>query len=418
MSHVNEPPPWPSQAKAHYQIALTTRLMDNRRMGLKVLIAPDKFKGTLSARAAAEAMARGWRQNRPDDSIELLPISDGGEGFGELVSACLGAEARTCHTMDAAHRPCEAEWWWEPRSRTAIVEAARVNGLSQLPPGRYHPFEMDTSGLGAVFAAAAGLGARRCLIGIGGSATNDGGFGLARALGWVFQNDRGQVIERWTELHALSQVHARLDPVHFDEVLVAVDVQNPLLGLEGCTRVYGPQKGLSETDFPFAERCLGRLAEVVCQKLRFDAGAVAGAGAAGGLGFGLLSFMGARLEPGFALFARHAGLPARVSEAQLVLTGEGAIDASTLMGKGVGELASLCQASKVPCLGLAGAVLCATAGLARFDRVYGVVPELASRELALAAPAVSLERLAARAAGEWRTADSEWQRPTTQIIVS
>ena len=248
---------------------------------MKVLIAPDKFKGTLSARAAAESMARGWRQARPGDTLELWPISDGGDGFGELVSASLGAQSQRIRALDAAHRPCESEWWWEPASRTAIIEAARVNGLAQLPPGKYHSFELDTAGLGAVFEAALALGARRCLVGIGGSATNDGGFGLARSLGWSFLNDHGEIMEHWTELHALSQFACPRRERWFDEVLVAVDVQNLLLGPAGCTRVYGPQKGLRPEGFEFAERCLGRLAEVVQRELHFDAANEPGAGAAG-----------------------------------------------------------------------------------------------------------------------------------------
>ena len=120
-------------------------------MPMRILIAPDKFKGTLTAHAAAEAMARGWRAARPADSLTLLPMSDGGDGFGEIISAALGAETQTVKTVDAAHRPLEATWWWHSATRTAIIEAARVNGLAQLPPGKFHPFELDTFGLGAVF---------------------------------------------------------------------------------------------------------------------------------------------------------------------------------------------------------------------------------------------------------------------------
>jgi len=367
---------------------------------MKVLIAPDKFKGTLSARAAAESIARGWGRTRPGDTLELFPISDGGDGFGELVGACLGAQSQHIRTLDAAHRPCESEWWWEAASRTAIIEAARVNGLAQLPPGKYHPFELDTFGLGAVFEAALALGARRCLVGIGGSATNDGGFGLARALGWSFLNEHGQIIEHWTGLHALSQFAFPLRERWFEELLVAVDVQNLLLGTSGCTRVYGPQKGLRPEDFEFSERCLGRLAEVVQRELRFDAAHEPGAGAAGGLGFGLRSFLGAKLEPGFALFARHAGLAEHLRSVQLVVTGEGAIDASTLMGKGVGELAAWCQRAGLPCIGLGGAVPEATHASHRFHRLYALVPDLVSREQAFAEPALCLEHLAERAAAE------------------
>ena len=168
------------------------------RNKMNVLIAPDKFKGTLTARAAAEAMARGWRQARPADRVTLFPISDGGDGFGELVGASLGATTQTIATVDAAHQPCTANWWWEPKSRTAIIEAAQANGLARLPAGKHHPFDLDSFGLGAVIAAAHAKGARRCLIGIGGSATNDGGFGMARALGWTFFDGHGANIERWT----------------------------------------------------------------------------------------------------------------------------------------------------------------------------------------------------------------------------
>ena len=211
---------------------------------MNVLIAPDKYKGTLTARAAADAMARGWRQVRPMDHLMLFPISDGGDGFGELVGASLGARTESVATVDAASQPCTAGWWWEPNSRTAVIEAAQANGLARLPAGKHHPFDLDTFGLGAVPAAARAKGAQRCLIGIGGSATNDGGFGMARSLGWTFFDERGTPIKRWTELHLLSRCQPSKTAGWPDEILVAVDVQNPLLGPTGCTHVFGPQKGL------------------------------------------------------------------------------------------------------------------------------------------------------------------------------
>src|SRR5260370_2793518 len=169
-------------------------------MPLNVLIIPDKCKGTLTEREAAQAIAAGWRAMRPDDALDLLPMSDGGDGFGEIVSGLLGAVPQTVKTVDAAHRACLAQWWWEAKSRTAIIEAARVNGLAQLPKGKYHPFELDTFGLGAVFEAAAKSGPRRCRAGMGGSATHDAGFGRAAAFGWKFSNNpnakTGRVPER------------------------------------------------------------------------------------------------------------------------------------------------------------------------------------------------------------------------------
>jgi glycerate kinase len=368
-------------------------------MAARILIAPDKFKGTLSAPAAAAAIARGWHRHRPDDQLDLLPIGDGGDGFGEILSRGLQAEARQVRTLDAAHRPVIGNWWWEPRTRTAIIESAKTIGLALLPPGEFHPFELDTFGLGAVLEAAAAEGARHCILGIGGSATNDGGTGLARALGWQFLDAGGDAISAWTDMGALASVVPPRRRRPFARLTVAVDVRNPLLGAHGCTRVYGPQKGLRPEDFALAEKALRRLARVTRQQLGRLTASQPGAGAAGGLGFGLMTFQGARLTPGFALFARQAGLAHHLRQADLVITGEGALDASSLMGKGVGELARLCQSARIPCMALAGTVLQPEKARRRFRHVAGLV-ELAGAEAAHAQAAYWLEELAARTAAD------------------
>jgi glycerate kinase len=162
----------------------------------------------LTASAAAQAIARGWSKVRPQDSLDLLPITDGGDGFGEAMGGLLRANVISTRTVDAAHRPCMAKWWWEPRTKTAIIESASAIGLAMLPPKRFHPFELDTFGLGRLIQAALSRKATRCLIGIGGSATNDGGFGLARALGWEFIGSRRRPIEQWTELLNLQRIKA------------------------------------------------------------------------------------------------------------------------------------------------------------------------------------------------------------------
>src|ERR1035441_1585039 len=197
-------------------------------MPLHVFRIPDKFKGTLTARAAAEAIARGWRRERAGDSLSLLPMSDGGDGFGEAISALLKAKIQYARAVDAARRPCVARWWWEPRTRTAIIESAAVIGLAMLPPKRFHPFQLDTFGLGAVVQAAAKKGAKRCLIGLGGSATNDGGFGLARALGWEFVDRQSDLIEQWTGLGKLERIRMPRRRRWFSAVVAATDVQNRL----------------------------------------------------------------------------------------------------------------------------------------------------------------------------------------------
>jgi glycerate kinase len=321
---------------------------------MRVLIAPDKFKGTLTAAQAATAIASGWTKARPEDRLDCFPISDGGDGFGEVLSNLWGAQGKSVRTVDAAHRPIRGRWSWDPKRKAAIIDSAAVIGLAQLPPKRFHPFNLDTFGLGKVIQATARAGARRCFIGIGGSATNDAGFGLARALGWNFLARSGQPIVRWTDLHKLNHLSPPSPVKSLPDIIVAVDVQNPLLGKYGATRVYGPQKGLTSRDFPTAEKSLQTLARVVGDFLGKNIANLSGAGAAGGLGFGLAAFLQARLEPGFELFAREARLLSKLCRADLVITGEGRLDSSTLMGKGVGELAKLCLRRKIPCIALGG----------------------------------------------------------------
>ena len=366
-------------------------------MALRILIIPDKFKSTLTAPAAAAAIARGCRKARPRDDLDLLPMSDGGDGFGEVSSALLQAKRQCVKAVDAAHRPCVARWWWEPRTRIAIIESAAIIGLAGLPPGRFHPFQLDTFGLGTVVRAAAKKGARRCLMGIGGSATNDGGFGLARALGWQFLDRNSQTIECWTGLHRLEYIRAPQRRHWFDRRLVATDVQNPLLGPRGATRVYGPQKGLRPQDFGLAERCLGRLARVVQRQFGRNFARAPGAGAAGGRGVGVMAFLGAELRPGFDLFARQAALARRLRAADLVITGEGAIDCSTFMGKGVGQIAQRCRKLKIPCIGLAGMVSASKRTKEFFTCTYALT-DLTGVRQAKAQPARWLERLAQRVA--------------------
>lgn len=330
-------------------------------MGLRILVVPDKFKGTLTARQAATAIAQGWRKIRPDDHIEKLPMSDGGDGFGEVMGHLLRAQRRICTTINAAGQPRKAQWWLEPDTRTAIIEAAQVNGLTLLPKGQHHPFKLDTFGIGKVLLRAKQAGARRLYIGIGGSATNDGGFGLARALGWHFWDAYGTELITWTALDRLAQVEAPLNRLSFGErieLIIATDVKNPLLGAKGASWVYGPQKGLREDDIPQAEACLEQLAKVMADRRRGeDFSLLEGAGAAGGLGFGLKAFCGGNFESGFEIFARTSRLKPRIQAADLVITGEGKMDAQTIKGeKGVAGIAKMTANAGKCCLCLAGSV--------------------------------------------------------------
>lgn len=322
-----------------------------------VLVIPDKFKGTLSAAEAAQAIRSGWRSVHPKDDIHVLPMSDGGDGFGPVHGALLGAKPVRTRTVDAAGRPIRTTWWWEPRTRTAVVESARTIGLAMLPPELQRPLQLSTFGLGRVLEAAAAKGARLCRIGIGGSATNDGGFGLARALGWGFLDQSETPLRNWPDLVRLSRLHPpQSSPLARMRIVVAVDVRNPLLGSQGATRIYGPQKGLAPADIGLAESALRQLARAASGELGLDNAGEPGAGAAGGLGYGLKTFCGATLESGSELFLRIANVARLLSRADLVITAEGAMDRSTLMGKGVGAIARLARELDVPCLGIGGVV--------------------------------------------------------------
>lgn len=363
---------------------------------MRVLIAPDKFKGTLTARQAAKAIARGWGKSRPQDVLTLLPISDGGDGFGTVLGERLGAKPQRIKTVDAAHRPITATWWWQPETKTAVIESANIIGLAMLPAGKFHPFQLDTFGLGAVLRAARRKGARQIILGIGGSATNDGGFGVARALGWKFLDRHGEAIREWTQLPALTTIH-RPKRALLKNLTVAVDVQNPLLGRRGATRVFGPQKGLCPDDFARAERSLRRLTSVAKRQRNADFTRTPGAGAAGGLGFGLATFAQASLSSGFALFATRAALLRQLRTSDLVITGEGALDVSTLMGKGMGQLAVLSRQAGIPVIGLAGVVKDAAKLKKRFTKTHALT-DLTSPTNARHAASLWLARLAEKIA--------------------
>ena len=367
---------------------------------MRVLIAPDKFKGTLTAKEAAAAIARGWRRIRPRDELERVPISDGGDGFGSVFAGLVGAKPVITIAMNAAGQRCLVRWWWDAAGKVAIIESARVIGLVMLPPGKFHPFQLDTRGLAAVVHAAAKRGVQQCVIGIGGSATNDGGFGLARGLGWKFFDADGRVIEHWTELARLARIERPRAQTWPGQISVAVDVQNRLLGARGCTRVYGPQKGLRAGDFRKAEAALRRLAKVFREQFGEDVATKPGAGAAGGLGFGLVAFAGASLEPGFDLVAAAARLDQKLSRADLVITGEGRLDRSTLMGKGVGELAARCRKLGVDCIALGGSIADREVLAGKFSFVRALT-DLTSATRAQLGAALWLERVAAGAARQF-----------------
>ena len=236
------------------------------------------------------------------------------------------------------------------------------------------------------------------MVGIGGSATNDAGFGLARKLGWTFLDRSGTELRQWTDLASCTDVLPPQQRLNLGRVTVAVDVNNPLLGPRGCTRVYGPQKGMRPQDFARAERNLRRLARLMAQSSGAALHQVPGAGAAGGLGFGLMAFLDARTASGFELFSRLSKLRTRIRHADLVITGEGCLDTQSLMGKGSGNVAALCREAGRPCIALVGTHKLRSKTSAGFASIHTLAPHFLSEQEALRQPGLHLRRLAAHIA--------------------
>jgi glycerate kinase len=308
---------------------------------VRILIAPDKFKGALGAREVAENIAAGLRDVLPDAKIDIAPMADGGEGTAEVISQALGASWMKCKAHDPLGREIEARYAWIDDQKLAVMEMSEAAGMRRLRPNEYDVDLASTFGVGEMILDAAKRGAQQIIIGLGGSATNDGGFGMARALGFRFFDKNDNEIEKVVDLAALQRIEKPID-LKLPGIVAAVDVRNPLLGENGATRVFGPQKGATPDQIKILERALAKLADVVAEQFGFDHRDNPGAGAAGGLGFGLMSFCGATIRPGFDVVAGSIGLEAKMKDVDLVITGEGSLDRQTLEGKtpaGVARLA-------------------------------------------------------------------------------
>ena len=318
---------------------------------MKILVACDKFKGSMSAAQACSAIVRGLAEN---DEVECVtrPVADGGEGMAEAICDALDGQWIDCEVRDPLGRSVTAGYGWIAAQKLAAIEMSQASGLWRLTESERDPWSATTHGTGDLIRDALGRGARELIIGLGGSATNDGGWGMAQALGFV--SGGGEA--------------ASLDGV---KVTAACDVRNPLLGTNGCTRIYGPQKGVLAADFDKHE---ARLQELVS---RVDGGAdlaeVPGAGAAGGLGFGCLAFLDAELRPGFELVAEAVDLNSAMADADLVITGEGSLDAQSLEGKAPSGVAAMARSMDKPVVAFAG-VADQLVG-AVFDRVWEIRPE-------------------------------------------
>jgi len=309
--------------------------MTHHRLGrpLRVVVAPDKFKGSLTAVQAAGAIAAGFAAAHPGAMIVQLPVADGGEG---TVDAALtaGFTPHRVVVQGPTGQPVTAVF--AAREGTAVIEMAEASGLRLLPPTRPAPLTASSYGTGELVRAALDTGASRIVLGVGGSASTDGGAGMAQALGAQLLDATGrQVLPGGAGLAQLHRIEvADLDARLADtEVVVASDVDNPLCGLRGAAAVYGPQKGATADDVAALDAALSHYAQLLHRDLNIDVAEVPGAGAAGGTGAGALAFLGARLTSGIALLLEVVGFAEAIRGADLVITGEGSLDAQSLHGK-------------------------------------------------------------------------------------
>lgn len=348
---------------------------------MKIVVATDSFKGTLSSVEAGHAIREGALRVRPDAEVIVVPMADGGEGTVEAVLAGAGGSRIEAEVLDPLGRPVRAAFGRLPDGRTAIVAMAASSGLTLLRPAERNPLRTSTYGTGQQLMAALDAGATRVLIGVGGSATVDGGCGCAQAMGVQFLSEDGTVLPAGLaggDLHRIHRVDvsardARLDAV---ELVVLCDVQNPLCGPNGASAVYGPQKGAGPEQVRRLETNLRHLARVIERDLGVAVADLPCGGASGGLAAGLVAFLGGRMQSGVESVVVLTRLFERVQGADLVITGEGRFDAQSRMGKTVWGVVACARRANVPVIVIAGqvagdAVHCGADGIAAVCVVSG-----------------------------------------------
>jgi glycerate kinase len=333
--------------------------MSTNLRNLKIAVAPDGFKGSLTALQAATCIERGLKQALRGVTVIKIPMADGGGGTARTVAAATGGRMVTRRVTDPLGRPIRASFALTGDGRQAVIEMAEASGLTLLQPRERNPLRTSTRGTGELIRAALDLGVSRITVGLGGSATNDGGTGIARALGVRFLdrqgNDIGEGGGALARLQRLdvSGLERRLRGVAIE---AACDVRNPLCGPQGAARVFGPQKGATPAMARELDRALDRLARVIKRDLGQDVRDTPGAGAAGGTGAGLLAFLNARLRPGVELVAEAVGLEQRMRGCNLVITGEGRLDGQTVFGKTVSGVARVAGKLGIPVVALCGSI--------------------------------------------------------------
>lgn len=324
---------------------------------MRILIAPDSFKECLSAVEVAEALAVGARRALPDATIDLAPIADGGEGTVDALVHAAGGVKRRVIVTGPLGNPVEAAYGILDDAKTAVIETAAASGLALVPKALRDPRIATSRGTGELMRHALENGARIILVGLGGSAINDGGAGMAQALGYRLLDAAGnEIANGGAALSHLDRIDAtRAIPELAGATFIgACDVENPLCGPDGASFVYGPQKGATPAAVVELDAALNHLAAVIRRDLNRNVASVKGAGAAGGLGAGLMAFCNAQLKRGFDVVADACRLDERIEKADLVITGEGALDRQTVFGKAPAGICRLASKRGIPVVGVAG----------------------------------------------------------------
>ncbi|GAB2567988.1 glycerate kinase [Spirosoma areae] len=361
---------------------------------MKILLAPDKFKGSLTAIDVCAAMTEGIRLAQPLAEILTVPMADGGEGTAEVLTSATTGVWHTCRVQDPLGRPVRAGYGISGDGKTAFIEMAQASGLRLLEPSEYDPFRANTFGTGELISQAIGQGVERIVLGIGGSATNDAGTGMAAALGWRFFDKAGIELRpcggNLGQIDLISPPDSRWN----GRIDVACDVTNPLIGPLGATAIYGPQKGAQPNDLPILDAHMRHWAERVNQQFGVDLAMKPGAGAAGGLGAGAILFLNGHLTEGVNLLIQYTDLARKMVGADLVLTGEGRIDNQTLQGKLIAGITQLAQQQHIPVVALCGSLQLSPEDLLALGltSAFSIVPGPASLDDALTNAAQYLKR--------------------------
>lgn len=379
-------------------------------LGMRVLLCPDKFAGTLSAPEVAAAVADGWRTVTDRDELLIRPLADGGPGFVEVLAGALGGRRVPVATVDPLGRPAAGEILLTTDGATAYLESAQACGLHLLSAAERDPKTTTSYGLGLLVAAAVESGARTVVIGLGGSATNDAGAGMLTALGLTPLDPGGAALPYGGAALALVDALDGVPRLRGVRLVAATDVDNPLLGLHGASNVFGPQKGADRADVLLLDAALERFAEVLERDLPgcpAGLGTVPGGGAAGGIGAAILA-LGGGCESGIGLVTQATRLDAALDSVDLVITGEGSFDHQSLRGKVVAGVAGAARDRGVPCVVVAGQVSTGRreAASAGVTDAYSLVEQFGGEErggldAALSRPAAGLHELGARLARQW-----------------